>query len=44
MQQCGGRGESAVPEIVAKTVGIADLVVGRVANVEHEVGIQMSER
>ncbi len=37
------RGDAA-PEVVAKAIGIAYLVVGRVADVEHEVGIEVSER
>ena len=39
-----GWGEVTVPEIVAKAVGITDLVVWSIANVEHEVRVQMSER
>lgn len=32
------------PEVVAEAIGIAYFVVGRVADVEHEVGIEVSER
>ena len=37
------RGDAA-PEVVTKTVGITDLVVGSIAYVEHEVGIQVRQR
>ena len=37
------RGDAA-PEVVAEAIGIAYLVVGRVADVEHEVGVEVSER
>ena len=37
------RGDAA-PEVVAQAIGIAYLVVGRVADVEHVVGVEVSER
>ena len=31
------------PEVIAETVGVTDLVVGSVPNVEHEVGIEVGQ-
>jgi len=42
--RCGvGEGGVGAPEVIAETVGVTDLVVGSVAHVEHEVGVEVSE-
>ncbi len=43
-QERGRYEEAAVPEVVAETVGVSDLVIGSVTNVEHEIGVQVRER
>ena len=34
----------AVPEVVTKTIGVSDLVVWSITDVEHEVGVEVCER